>query len=207
MYLFCFYVESRYGYLYRTAEPWFDTEVVANNCPGAVFHFSETHPIHKIGNHLKNFGLRACMVIEAEQESDAVLLRMLEDQIIRPGVGKRPPVLQLVLKDPDWEALGKLCEPLDAHRATEYQRRGEHKATMTLQRQIDRMSDTVDDLQDLLSDGYTRQTDDFIMMSYDEIERIKEASKAASKKAAFARRALLKKLISYSIFTLTPNLK
>lgn len=206
--LFCYFVEARYGYIYRDPEPWFNTEVIANNCPDTVFHCSETHLIHKFGGYLKHFGLRTCMIIEAKTEEDAVMLRMFEDQLIMPNNGSkgRTPCLQIIFNNPDYDALATLCEPIEAYKKDEHRRRADLKATSALQRQIDRAMMTVEELRDSLSEEYIKYAGEFVDHSYDEIERLREAAAERSRKAGVARRALRRKLLTYATYCKNPKL-
>lgn len=208
-YMSVWYVDSRYGYIYRTPEPWFNISVVNANCPSAIVHKSETHVLHTYGGYLKNFGLRTALLIEVASTEEAVLLRMLADQIVNQdhGTKSRIPSLQLILENPDWKALEELCEPLKAYKRLEPKRRGDVKGTNLLQKQIDRVNMTIDDLDGVICDAYREQTTKFIEDSYAEIERIRAETRTASRKATTARRHLTRKLLSHATFTLTPNLK
>lgn len=206
--LFCYFVEARYGYIYREPSPWFNVNIVTDNCPDTIFHCSETHKIHKYGGYLKHFGLRTCMILEAKTEEDAVMLRMLEDQLVIPNttMKARAPVLQLILNNPDYQALDALCEPIDAYKKDEYKRKGDIKATNVLQRQIDRVMMTVEDLRLAIGEDYIKQAGEFVDNSYAEIERIRKVNKSEAAKVAVARRSLRKKLLSYATFSLNPKL-
>jgi hypothetical protein len=207
--MFCYYVESRYGYLYRDPAPWFNVDIVAANCPSAFFHCSETHIIHKLGGYLKNFGLRTCLIIETPREDEAVMLRLLGDQLINHnhGTKSRAPVLQLILENPDWNALEDVCQPLEAYKRLEGKRKDEIRATNLLQKQIDRITTTVEDLDGVVGDEYRDQTAKFIEASHSEIERIRSDGRASARTATSARRTLTRKLLSYSSYSLSPNLK
>jgi hypothetical protein len=202
-YLFAFYVETRYGFLYRSPEPWFNQALVREQCPGVIFHCSETHVLHKYGGFMKNLGLRAAMILETHSAEEAVMLRMMSEQIVLPvsGVKSRPPILQLILEDPDWDVLAEISKPLWSHRANEVKRRQDLRTITSLQKQIDRMNTVLEDHSETLSVDFIRNTTTFVNASYDEIDRIKNTSKVESRNASMARRQLQRKLMSYSVFS------
>lgn len=189
--------------MYRDPSPWFNVQLIQDSCPDVIFHCSETHQIHKIGGYLKNFGLRTCMILEATSASDACILKMLEDQIVATDHGNkcRPPSLQLILENPDFEELQKLSDPLEEYKQGDAKRRGNTKATMTLQKQIDRVMSTVEDLDVMLSPEYMEQAAIFVDNGYQEIERIRGIARSESRKATSARKTLQKRLLSKATFS------
>lgn len=206
---FVFYVDSRYGYVYREPDPWFNVPLITGNCPDTKFHLSETHHLHRIGGHLKNFGLRTALILETKQETEAVMLKLLLDEIIvnNNGSRSRPPILQLILQDPDFKKLSELCSPLEEIRKGEQKRRHDQKASAMVQKNIERLVMTVEEFDGSFSEEFLQSAETFIGSCNDEIERIRVESRTLSRKAATARRKLQRELLSYATFTHHPDLK
>lgn len=200
--LFCYFVEPRYGIMYRDPEPWFNVKAIMDACPNVVFHTSETHVLHNIGAYLKNFGLRTCMIIEATSDADACMLRMMEDEIVVPQSlsSSKPPSLQLILQDPDFDELLKLSEPLLDYKKGDARRRENVKAITVLQKHNDRTSMALSDLDSSLSSDFLEQATIFMDVSHQEVERLQMQSRIESRKATAARKVLCRKLLSYSTF-------
>lgn len=201
-YLFVFYIESQNGFLYKSPEPWFNEPFILASCPSAVFHTSETHLLHEYGDLLKNLGLRSSMIIETNDSDEALILRMIIDQVINvvPNARNKPPILQMILKDPEWDALAEVSAPLWSYRASGQKRLDDHLSSMLMQKQVDRLVDMVNDTSSSLSDRFLRDTQQYIESITDEIERIQKESRDLAKTISRARKALHKKLISYAIY-------
>jgi len=148
------------------------------------------------------------MILSTDSEAEAMMLRLLENDIINQPQGKgRAPSLQMILKDPDFDELKKLCEPLDEYRNGEYSRKADTKYTNVIQRNVERLTATISDLDSMLSPEFMAQVDQFASHAYEEINRIRSANRSQSSKATVARKQLLNKLLSYAIYTKTPKLK
>lgn len=149
------------------------------------------------------------MVIEVQDDADALLLRLISDDIVLPNpvTTSKPPVLQFILRDPDWKALDLICKPLELYKARELQRRDDNRVISSLQKCVDRMTSTMADLEEVLSDTYLSQSREFVDHSNIEIDRLHTSVKTASQEAKAARRALSKSLLNYSVFSLKTSLR
>lgn len=200
--LFCYYVETRYGCIYRFPNPWFNQEAILEACPGAIFHCSESHKIHAIGGFLKNFGLRTCMIIEVQSDAEAMVLRLMDDQVVSMdhSMKSKPPSLQLILENPDMKTLDELSQPLIEYKRGDAKRRSDNRACQTLQKQVDRVVMTIEDLEGSISTEFIEKASAFVDSSLQEIERIRNEGRVESRKATAARKALQKKLLSFSTY-------
>ena len=208
--LFSYFVEEKSGYTYDSPSPWLNVEAIKSVCPEASFHgYGRTiHPLHKCGNHLKNFGLRGCLIVETPSDSEAVILTLMGDQVTARGdlSSTRDLLLQFILRDPDWDEINKLILPLDIHQDNNGTRRSDYLAISDLRRLIDKVAFEVGNFTtNVVSDDYVEAVNQFVEVSHQEIERVQTLHDAMTSSAAAKRRELAKLLWSYSTYIRNPD--
>lgn len=206
---FIFYADSRQGFLYADESIWFDVEDVLVRAPSATFYGADTHDIHRYGSLMKHYGLRNSLILRVDNEQDAVMIRLTADSLFKEEVtGKHnKPVLQAILRNPDFKYLDSLCGNLIEYKKNETRRRSEAQAALHVQTGIEKLAFTVDAVSDLISKEYLKALSDFQIVSQKEIDRIRDQSKEENIRAKIERKTLMRELLRDSVYVRTKMLK
>jgi hypothetical protein len=199
---FIYYARDNYLHSFHDIGSCFNRTWLANMCSDTTIHLPDSHKLHDIGRHLKNMGLRSAVILQTDNEHEAMILQLMQSDVIHPNSDKSPPILQMILQDPDFARLAQACIPLEAIEAEQdYGSDGVQNANI-IQRISLRLTTTVDTLGSDLSPKFTGASSVFIAACNAELNRIRETSRSLARRAGTERKKLLKELLSYATFAL-----
>lgn len=199
---FIYYADANYLHSFADIEACFNSTWLANMCSDTVIHLPDDHRLHGIGRHLKNMGMRSAVILQTSNEHEAMMLQLMQNDVINQASDKRPPVLQLVLKDPDFARLTQACIPLDEIRAEQDHSHDDLQNSNSIQRISLRLVTTVQDLGPSLSKSFEEASSVFVAACNTELTRIRELNRSLARRAGTERKKLLKELLSYATFIL-----
>ena len=198
---FIYYASSNYLHSFEDIESCFNKTWLANMCSDTIIHSPETHRLHEIGNRLRNNGLRTAIILQTENEHEAMVLQLMMNTVIQPQE-KLPPVLQLVLCDPDFARLTQVCMPLEELRIKQAQSRDDLQVSNNIQRVSLRLVRTVEDLGTSISPEFTTAASVFVDECSAELDRIQKNGRVIAKQSANERKKILRELMLYATFVL-----
>jgi hypothetical protein len=199
---FIYYARDNYLHSFHDITACFNQTWLANMCSDTIIHTPESHKLHDVGRHLKNMGMRSSIILQTDNEHEAMILQLMQNEVIHSNSDKSPPVLQMILQDPDFARLAQACIPLDEIAAEQEYGRDNPQNSNLIQRISLRLAMTVEELGSDLSPKFTGASSVFIDACNDELNRIRETTRSLARRAGNERKKLLKELLSYATFTL-----
>jgi len=199
---FIYYARDNYLHSFHDIAACFNRTLLANMCSDTIIHTPESHKLHDIGRHLKNMGLRSSIILQTENEHEALVLQLMLNDVIQQNSSKSPPVLQMILQDPDFARLAQACIPLEDISAEQEYGRDNPQNSNIVQRISLRLAMSIEELGSDLSPQFVGASSVFIDACNDELNRIRETARSLARRAGNERKVLHKELLSYATFVL-----
>jgi hypothetical protein len=188
-----YFIYTNLGHAPRPADK-FDWTTLRTNAPSGSYEVSGSD-VHKVGVLLNN-NLANALVVKIENQTEAVMFKMMQDTFIYHTKSK--PKLELILVDVDWAAVLAEGANIEAMVFQQNARKSGHQVVTKMTKLFNKFYDQAIAAGKFIGSAHNDNLTAYSQTLDKQVEQYRAGNKAETAKLAKERTKLKKKLLSYT---------